>query len=620
MCGFVGPVQVDQSDWPITNSDADAGGNYTTHRGFEIQGGVCYDPATVSWRYRVTALKWRGGINTSLNSGFVSTGPVIGVNVTADNYCEIITTMSGYLGSGRQAWHLRAASLAHEVHHRDVDWPGILNPLWANALAALQAESVSCERDIAEAEMILGAKVTQTLAALETAFTTALTTFNAGHDSARNDGAYQAGQNVLNARIQQIRDHAAAQGWPACPAAPAPAGIRRHHDHDVHLVGIEASAPRTILGAGQVVQLQVVGRYGDGTEVNLTAAPLTVYRSSDPAVATVNAAGQVTAIAAGAARITVSHAPRVDGHPLFTTVAITVPFAHDRDGDGMPDEWEIAHGLNPDDPRDAMLDSDGDGLRNLREFELGTNPRLVDTDGDGRSDFQETLDGTNPLVPDTRRRPFSLGLHYFALMNLETGLIEQRGVTGRNGEGHEALIMAPDTRYRQWVFHPATGRVGTADWITPASGRSFLLPAVIMRRDRSPDTDGDGLRDTAEMIVGTNPDNPDTDGDGISDGAEIRNGTNPLDGLPAATGVIASARTPGVAVDVAAHSGYGVVALAQAGVAIFNLETGFPPTLLALVDTPGNARSVALVTRPNSRDDLRVLVADGPAGLAVVDL
>jgi hypothetical protein len=251
---------------------------------------------------------------------------------------------------------------------------------------------------------------------------------------------------------------------------------------------------------------------------------------------------------------------------------------------------------------------------------MGTDPRTADTDGDGRSDFKETLDGTNPLKPDTRTRPLSLGLHYFALMNLETGLIEQRGVTGRNGEGHELLIMAPDTRYRQWVFHPATGRIGTADWISAGAGRNFLLPAVIMRRDHSPDRDGDGLRDQAEMILGTNPDKADTDGDGVSDGAEIRNGTSPLDGLPVSTGVLAAADTPGNAVDVAAHSGYAAVADSDAGVALFNIETGFTPTLIAQVDTPGVARGVALVTRPNARDALRVVVADGPAGLAVVDL
>lgn len=47
------------------------------------------------------------------------------------------------------------------------------------------------------------------------------------------------------------------------------------------------------------------------------------------------------------------------------------------------------------------------------------------------------------------------------------------------------------------------------------SGRALsTLPADV-------DTDGDGLTDNQEAIIGTNPNNPDTDGDGIRDGVEV---------------------------------------------------------------------------------------------------
>lgn len=40
----------------------------------------------------------------------------------------------------------------------------------------------------------------------------------------------------------------------------------------------------------------------------------------------------------------------------------------DSDRDGMPDEWEISHGFNQNDPSDASEDGDGDGYTNIEEF------------------------------------------------------------------------------------------------------------------------------------------------------------------------------------------------------------------------------------------------------------
>lgn len=47
----------------------------------------------------------------------------------------------------------------------------------------------------------------------------------------------------------------------------------------------------------------------------------------------------------------------------------------DSDGDGIPDEWEKAHGLDPFNAADAALDPDNDGFSNLEEFLAGTDPR-----------------------------------------------------------------------------------------------------------------------------------------------------------------------------------------------------------------------------------------------------
>lgn len=42
------------------------------------------------------------------------------------------------------------------------------------------------------------------------------------------------------------------------------------------------------------------------------------------------------------------------------------------------------------------------------------------------------------------------------------------------------------------------------------------------------DSDVDGLTDTEEGAIGTDPNNPDTDGDGVNDGDEVAAGTNPI--------------------------------------------------------------------------------------------
>lgn len=50
----------------------------------------------------------------------------------------------------------------------------------------------------------------------------------------------------------------------------------------------------------------------------------------------------------------------------------------------------------------SLLDSDGDGLTNARELELGTSVTKSDTDGDGLGDREEVeVYGTNPRKTDT---------------------------------------------------------------------------------------------------------------------------------------------------------------------------------------------------------------------------
>ena len=47
----------------------------------------------------------------------------------------------------------------------------------------------------------------------------------------------------------------------------------------------------------------------------------------------------------------------------------------DSDGDGMPDAWEIANGLNPNDPTDAVKDCNGDGYTNIEKYINGIDTK-----------------------------------------------------------------------------------------------------------------------------------------------------------------------------------------------------------------------------------------------------
>jgi hypothetical protein len=87
---------------------------------------------------------------------------------------------------------------------------------------------------------------------------------------------------------------------------------------------------------------------------------------------------------------------------VIIAVIIIAPFVYnnssngndmdDRDGDGMPDEWEQENGLNPNSPIDRTLDPDGDSLLNYEEYLRDTDPQNADTDADG------ILDGLD-LIP-----------------------------------------------------------------------------------------------------------------------------------------------------------------------------------------------------------------------------
>jgi concanavalin A-like lectin/glucanase superfamily protein len=77
---------------------------------------------------------------------------------------------------------------------------------------------------------------------------------------------------------------------------------------------------------------------------------------------------------------------------------LAVKYPADADGDNLLDWWERKYfGNLTQGPND---DPDDDGLTNIREYELGTNPNNPDTDGDQMPDGWEVNFGLNPLAND----------------------------------------------------------------------------------------------------------------------------------------------------------------------------------------------------------------------------
>lgn len=69
----------------------------------------------------------------------------------------------------------------------------------------------------------------------------------------------------------------------------------------------------------------------------------------------------------------------------------------DDDGDGMPDTYELANGLNPRNSFDRDADLDRDGFSNLQEYLFGSDPRVADVDANNNG-IPDVVEGRNPVL------------------------------------------------------------------------------------------------------------------------------------------------------------------------------------------------------------------------------
>jgi len=143
-----------------------------------------------------------------------------------------------------------------------------------------------------------------------------------------------------------------------------------------------------------------------------------------------------------------------------------------------------------------LADTDDDGLPNLIEKEIGSDPYNPDTDGDNLPDGYEALTlGTDPTKPDTDENGVSDYDEDF----------DNDGLS--NGQEYE---------------------LGTEPYNEDTDGDGLKDGEEINTYGTDPlkvDTDEDGLEDGDEIYFETDPLNPDSDGNGISDGDEKRSQT-----------------------------------------------------------------------------------------------
>ena len=227
-----------------------------------------------------------------------------------------------------------------------------------------------------------------------------------------------------------------------------------------------------------------------------------------------------------------------DGDGLSDTLEAqlnTDPKKKDTDGDGIDDAKEVGSDIKSplDSDLDGIIDaldtvddsdSDNDGLIDVQEIKLGSNPNDVDSDNDGINDNEEIgkniddpldtdNDGILNLLDDDddndglkTKYEIKIGTNPLNTDTDADGLSDKDELASNDKNSDEPAIQDTD-------------KDGKIDPIDNDDDNDKLLTSLELTLGSNPlksDSDGDGISDSDEL--GDDKNNPkDSDGDGIAD-------------------------------------------------------------------------------------------------------
>ena len=167
--------------------------------------------------------------------------------------------------------------------------------------------------------------------------------------------------------------------------------------------------------------------------------------------------------------------------PDADPATVSDPIRADTDGDGWTDGEEDSNGNGKVDPgetdplraADGLRDTDGDGLPDRVELQIGTDPMAPDTDADSLSDgIEVNVTNTSPTIADTDGGGVVDG---FEVANGTDPLLSSDDFSTTNLTGDDVFSCTP-------VSGPQRGRTGSILLLLLFVGGVFSIGRYLTRR------------------------------------------------------------------------------------------------------------------------------------------